>query len=75
MIKINFTKHATDMLIERRFQRELIEDIVAHPEWVEKDDEDIWFAFKRIDRKVLRVVIRGSDPALVVTMYFDRRLR
>ena len=46
---INFTKHAEDMLIERRFQKELIADIVAHPERVEQGEGDIWFAFKRIE--------------------------
>ena len=72
---IIFTKHAEEMLVEREFPKELIEDIVTKPEWTEASDEDIWYAFKRIREKVLRVVVNGKNPSIVLTMYFDRRIK
>ncbi len=75
MKDINFTKHAEDMLVERGFQKEMIKEIVAKPEWKDKGEGDTWYAFKRIDGKVLRVVVKGENPSIVITMYFDRRLK
>lgn len=75
MKDIKFTKHAEDMLIERKLQKELIKEIVAKPEWKDKGEGDTWYAFKRIGGKVLRVVVKGDKPFMVITMYFDRRLK
>lgn len=72
---INFTKHAEDMLVERGFQKEMIEEIVTKPEWKDKGEGDTWYAFKRIGGKVLRVVVKGDKYFTVITMYFDRRLK
>ncbi|MBM4065324.1 MAG: DUF4258 domain-containing protein [Planctomycetes bacterium] len=72
---IKFTKHAEDMLAERGFQKETIIEIVAKPEWKNKGEGDIWYAFKRIGGKVLRVVVKGNKPFTVITMFFDRRLK
>lgn len=72
---INFTKHAEDMLVERGFRKEMIEEIVTKPEWKDKGEGDTWHAFKRIGGKVLRVVVKGDKPFTVITMYFDRRLK
>ena len=71
----SFTKHAEHMLIERKFQKEVIEDIIAQPEWTETGEGDIWYAFKRLGRRILRVVVKGNNPSTVITMYFDRRLK
>ena len=75
MKDINFTKHAEDMLVERGFHRETIEEIVTHPEWKSEGEGDTWCAFKRIGGKVLRIVVKGDMPFTVITMYFDRRLK
>ena len=75
MKDIKFTKHAEDMLIERKLQKELIKEIVAKPEWKDKGEGDTWYALKRIGGKVLRVVVKGDKPFTVITMYFDRRLK
>lgn len=72
---INFTKHAKDMLVERRFKKEMIEGLVAKAEWTDKGEGDIWYVFKRTGRKVLRVVVKGDNPSTVITMYFDRRIK
>jgi hypothetical protein len=72
---IKFTKHAEDMLVERGFRKEMVEEIVNKPEWKNKGEGDTWYAFKRIGKKVLRVVVIGSKPFTVITLYFDRRLK
>jgi len=39
-------------------------------------EDDIWYAFRRVGERVVRVVVRGKEkPYIVVTVYFDRRLR
>ena len=63
------------MLVERELPKELIEDIVMEPEWRETGEADIWYAFKRLGGKALRVVVSGINPSTVVTMYFDRRMK
>ena len=62
------------MLKERKFEREFVID-VDNPEWREEGG-DIWYAFRRVGERVVRVVVRGKEkPYIVVTVYFDRRLR
>ena len=74
--EVVFTKHAEDMLQERGFSRDLIVDVVLHPDWSSPGEGEIWYAFKRMGNKVLRVVVKGKEkPFVVITMYFDRRLR
>lgn len=54
MVKVNFTKHAEDMLIERAFTREEIISIIGNPDWrVDDENEtDVWHAFKKLrDRR------------------------
>ena len=72
---VSFTKHAERMLVERKLRKEVIEDIVAQPEWTETGEGDIWYAFKRMGKRILRVVVKGNNPSTVITVYFDRRLR
>ncbi len=78
MVKVSFTKHAEDMLKERKFTKKEIVSIVNNPDWQENDEQEIeiWHAFKRIGKKVLRVVIKGrEEPYTVITMFYDKRLR
>lgn len=78
MAKVSFTKHAEDMLIEREFTREQIISITEKPDWKQDDEDevDVWHAFKRIGKKVLRVVVRGrEEPYTVITMFYDKRMR
>lgn len=75
MKTVGFTKHAERMLIERKLQKEAIENIVTRPEWTETGEGDIWYAFKRMGKRILRVVVKGNNPSTVITMYFDRRLK
>lgn len=74
-MNVRFTKHAENMLRERRFRKETVENIVQNPDWKEVGEEDIWFAFRKVGKKVIRVVVEGRrKPYTVITMYYDRRL-
>ncbi len=78
MVKVSFTRHAEDMLRERKFTKEEIISVIGSPDWQEDDEQEteVWHAFKRIEKKVLRVVIRGrEEPYTVITMFYDKRLR
>jgi len=74
--RVRFTKHAEDMLRERELPRELVVDTVLNPDWTERETEEIWHAFKRVGERVLRVVVKGNqEPYLVITEFFDRRVK
>ncbi|MCD4798300.1 MAG: DUF4258 domain-containing protein [Methanosarcinales archaeon] len=78
MIKVNFTNHAKDMLNERKFTEEEIISALSERDWSENDqiETEIWHAFKKIDEKVLRVVVKGrEEPYIIITMFYDKRLR
>jgi len=78
MVKVNFTKHAEDMLIERVFTKEGIISIIENPDWQmnDEDEADVWHVFKKIGKKVLRIVLKGREqPYTVITMFYDKRLR
>ena len=71
---VQFTEHANDMLKERKFTRELIIDTVLNPDFKDVGN-NVWYAFRKVEHKVLRVVITGEQkPYKVITMYYDRRL-
>jgi len=73
---VKFTKHAEDMLIEREFERKLIIETVLNPDLTESGEGTVWYAIKRIGQRVLRVVVsRKKKPYIVITFYYDRRLR
>ena len=73
---IQFTKHASNMLKERKLTRKLIIDSIKTPDFKEYGDGDIWYAIKKVGPRFLRVVISGKKkPYKVVTIYYDRRLR
>lgn len=73
---IKFTKHAEDMLKERKIDISLVESAVQNPDWKEDGEDELWHAFKRVGSKVLRVVIKGKEkPYTVITTYYDRRVK
>lgn len=78
MVKVSFTRHAEDMLKERKFSKEEVTSVIAVHDWKEDDEleTEIWYAFKRFGKKVLRVVIKGrEEPYTVITMFYDKRMR
>jgi hypothetical protein len=74
-MSILFTKHAQDMLRVREIDPGLVESAIHSPDWKEEGNEEIMYAFKRVDQKVLRVVYRCEEKCqIVITAYYDRRL-
>ena len=74
MKKISYTKHALDAMAERMISDELVEGAIFNADWKESTETETWSAFRRIGRKVLRVVVKGKkSPYLVITAYYDRR--
>ena len=63
MVKVSFTKHAQDMLKERKFTKEEIISVIGNPDGKENDEQEIeiWHAFKKIGKKVLRIVVKGRE--------------
>lgn len=73
---LKFTKHAEDMLEERQIDRDLVEAAIRRPDWTETAEHDVWYAFKRVGSKVLRIVVKGArEPFTIITLYYDKRLR
>jgi|Deesub1362A_J573_1020465.scaffolds.fasta_scaffold01665_10 hypothetical protein len=76
MKTVRFTKHAEDVLRERGLPKDLVVETVLRPDWTERETEEVWHAFRRVGEKVLRVVVKGEkEPYLVITAFFDRRLK
>jgi len=76
MKTITFTNYAIEMLSEREFSKETIEDVISAPDWEQRTGSEIYYAFKRIGNRVLRVVAKQISPeeTKVISFYFDRRL-
>ncbi len=72
---VQFTEHANDMLKERKFTKELIIDTVLNPDLKDVGDNNVWYAFRKVEHKVLRVVVTGEQkPYKIIRIYYDRRL-
>lgn len=75
-MKVTFSKHARAMLKERGLKRDFVAEVVRNSEWRERGGGNVWYAFKRVGKKVLRVVVADEGKTQVVeTQYFDRRLK
>ena len=71
---IQYTSHALDVLKERNLSKELVESVIRRPEWKEPVSKEVWCVFRRIGKKVLRVVVKGrGESYTVITAYYDRR--
>ena len=72
---VQFTEHAKNMLKERKFTKKLIVDTVLNPDSKDVGEQSVWYAIRKLEHKVLRVVVTGEQkPYTVITMYYDRRL-
>jgi len=80
-VELDFTKHARDALEERQIPVEWVARVVTAPARIEPDAEDpaLEHFLARIEEhgdRVLRVVVNPSvRPMLVITAFFDRRIR
>ena len=76
--RIVFTRHAEDMLAERKIERVWVESTVRDPENVENDPSgsNLLRAYRRIPERRglwLRVVYEPVDDVMkIVTVFFDR---
>jgi uncharacterized protein DUF4258 len=76
--RIVFTRHAQEMLIERRLQRPWIELTITKPDSVESDPNrpNVVRAYRQVPERGglwLRVVYESvGDTAKVITAFFDR---
>jgi hypothetical protein len=76
--RIKLTRHAREMLVERRLQRTWVELTITKPERVESDPNrpHLFRAFRQVPERAglwLRVVYESvGDTAKVITAFFDR---
>jgi hypothetical protein len=79
--RIVFTRHAEDMLVERKIERRWVESAVNAPEALESDPKrpETFSAIRQIPEhggRYLRVVYTLAGGTIkIVTAYFDRRHR
>jgi hypothetical protein len=74
-----YTLHARDMLTERGIPEDWIVRSVESPLRTEQHDDGTTHYLSNVperDGRVLRVVLNAKvSPAVVVTVFFDRRMR
>ncbi|MFB3785880.1 MAG: DUF4258 domain-containing protein [bacterium] len=77
----SLSKHAKNVIQERKIPIEYLERVVGRPERIEPDREnpELEHRLSRIPEcgnRVLRVVLKQSvEPALIITAFFDRKMR
>ena len=81
-MNFELTQHARESLKKRPAIRlEWIAQVLAHPDHVESDrqDSELEHRLGRIDAhegRVLRVIVKkNTTPLLLITCYFDRKMR
>jgi uncharacterized protein DUF4258 len=80
-LRLEFTKHAEEMLAEREIDRAWVLATVSNPEAVENDPlrDGVMRAYRRIPEhgnRYLRVAyVPTTNSIRVLTVFFDRRRR
>ena len=74
MMEFIFTKHAEEMIHERKISKVLVEETIISPD-LSKNENGTKVAFKKVGSKVLKVVYRHENTYIIVTAYFDRRMK
>jgi hypothetical protein len=78
MDEYRFSKHAQDVIKERRIEEAWVEQTLEDPEREdEKEDGTIHYVRTIDDRegRYLRVLVNpGTKPKIIITAFFDRRL-
>lgn len=73
------SRHFTDMLIERGIKKEWAELAVDSPDRIEERGDGIRHLIKRIPEfgnRWLRVIVNTTtSPEILITAFFDRRVR
>lgn len=80
-MKFELTKHAEDVILERKIPIDYIERVLDNPELKEIDANDMELTHYLLkipenDNRVLRVIVNIKHiPTLVITAYYDRTMR
>jgi hypothetical protein len=78
-VEWEFSRHARTVVQEREIAIEWIQLTLDAPERVEQLTDGTWHYLSRItenEDRVLRVILnRDNNPARVITVFFDRRMR
>jgi hypothetical protein len=78
-MQLDYTAHARDMLAERRIPDGWVARTVESPLRTESHDDGTTHYLSTVPEhggRVLRVVVsEETSPPIVVTVFFDRRLR
>jgi len=78
-IPLEWSRHAREMLVERRIREEWVLRTIADPDRNEERNDGHSHYIKAITERegsFLRVVVtRGTPPNRIVTIFFDRRFR
>lgn len=73
------SKHFTDMLIERGIKKEWAKLALDFPDRIEERDDGTRHLIKRIPEfgnRWLRVIVNTTtSPKILITAFFDRRVR
>jgi hypothetical protein len=77
-LRLLFTQHAEQMLVERRIDRAWVEATIRNPDALEADPTrpGVFRAFGRIaerDGRFLRVVYAPGETIRILTVFFDRK--
>jgi len=74
-----YSKHAQLVMLERGIPREAVDACIGNPDRIERRSDGTIHCLKQglgTDRRWLRVVVNvGNAAPLVVTVFYDRRLR
>jgi hypothetical protein len=78
-MQFGYTSHARDMLSERAIPDEWVARAVESPTRTENHDDGTTHYLSSVPERsgrILRVVVNtNASPPVVVTVFFDRRLR
>lgn len=68
-MEVRFTRHALDQMRDREISRFEVQMVIAQP-YLTRVGETAIDYYGTVDRRRLRVIVaRGSDPALVITVF------
>jgi hypothetical protein len=78
-VEVRLSKHAIDVLTERTIERAWMEATLSEPDQTENAADGTVHDLRRVEefgQRCLRVVVNPrTEPPLVVTLFFDRRVK
>ncbi len=75
-MKITFTKHAREMLLFRRINKEQVEEVIHHPDDKSAGKSGKTVLYKNFGKNYLKVVIlKEKDEIVVITNHWIAKKR